>query len=693
MNLTTPVAALNRVGKTIEKRLKYLGLHTLEDILYHFPFRYEDYRRVASIGSLKEGEQVTIHATIELIANKRSPRKRTMITEAVVADDSGQARIVWFGQPFITQTLRVGNQVFFSGKVERDLLGICFISPAYERDKADGVHPTHTARLVPIYPLTQGITQKQLRYLLSQIMPVVTQIQDWLPEEIRRVEDFLPLSEALRGIHFPENEVAYKQAERRLKFDELFLLQLRSEMIRQSLARATAPVLPFREAETKAFVSRLPYTLTPDQKIAAWEILKSLGKPRPMNRLLEGEVGSGKTVVAGMAAFTAALSRHQTVFMAPTEILASQHYDTITRLFSQEQLTVALFTRTKCRISGHGEVKRKEVYERIQSGQITILIGTHALLSEEVVFHQVGLVVVDEQHRFGVVQRKIIRDKINQDGQQPHFLSMTATPIPRSLALTIYGDLDISMIRTLPYGRCPIVTRVVAPHERAKAYAFMREQVRLGRQAFVICPLIEPNQEESQSLLFNEKKSVLSEYKKLSEQIFTDLRVGYVHGKMKTKEKDAVMAQFSSGQIDILVSTSVVEVGIDVPNATVMMIEGAERFGLAQLHQFRGRVGRSTHQSYCLLFSDSDSERSSERLAFFAQNHDGFALAEYDLRARGPGEVYGTEQSGLMQLRLASLRDVSLIKRARELAQGIDFNKYPTLIEKVQKWWREVHLE
>lgn len=674
MDIHSPISSLNRVGNASVARLKRLGIFTIRDLLYYFPFRYEDFSEIAKIADLVEGKQVTIRAKIEIIAARRSPRKRKLLTEAMVSDETGQLRIIWFGQPYIAKNFQAGDEVYFSGKVTRDMLGFQMISPGYEKVKTE---TAHTARIVPLYPLTAGLTHKQIRYYMSQVIHLADEIEDWLPQEIVTKASLPALGKALRGIHFPENDEDLKTSTARLKFDELYILQLRAEMIRQSLARTEAPKILFAADPIKKLVTDLPFILTNDQKVAAWEIFQDLERQTPMNRLLEGDVGSGKTVVAALAMYLAAQNGYQTALMAPTEILATQHYTTISQLLDKKCGPIGLLT-------GSTKPKAKaNLIARLSAGEISIVIGTHALLSEGVHFKNLGLVIVDEQHRFGVDQRRKIRAQ-NNNQTSPHFLSMTATPIPRSFALTLFGDLDVSIIKQMPAGRKPIKTRVVAPHVRPKAYQFIRDEVKKGRQIFVICPLIDST---------DDKKTVLSEYERLHTEIFPELRVGYLHGKMKSPEKEVTMQQFAAGETDILVATSVVEVGVNIPNASVMMIEGAEAFGLAQLHQFRGRVGRSHHQSYCFLFTDSDSAKVAERLALFEKTTDGFALAEYDLDARGPGEVYGTMQSGLMNLRLATMRDVGLIKLARELSRGIDFKKYPELAQKVTEWEGTIHLE
>jgi len=692
MDLNTSVSNLNKVGKITSSRLKRLGVETARDLLYYFPFRYEDYRKLIAIKDLQAGQMVTIKGKIELIANKRSPRKHKILTEAIVADNSESLRVVWFGQPFITKQLRAGDTVFLSGKVKEDMLGAQMVGPAFEKEKTSNNGATmHTARLVPMYPLTANLTQKQVRFLVSQIIDLADEIPEWLSDEILEQADLIPLSAALRGIHFPVDDNDLKQSTNRLKFDELFLLQLKAELSRLNKTLVKAPKLKFNQKQIKEFVDSLPFTLTKPQKISSWEILQNIEKNVPMNRLLSGDVGSGKTIVAAMALYNTVLNRHQAVLMAPTEILALQHYESLCELLGDE-VKIGLMTASQLVVlSSKFAVKtksgqKKEFLQRLENGELDVVVGTHALLSKGVNFDKLGLVIVDEQHRFGVEQRKTMKEK----GRDAHFLSMTATPIPRSLALMLYGDLDISVINELPPGRKPILSRLVESINRNKAYNFIREQVKKGRQVFVICPLIE---EKDTGL--NDKKSVMSEYEKLSKIVFPNLKIAYLHGKMKANEKEETMNKFKQGKINILVSTSVVEVGVDIPNASVMMIEGAERFGLAQLHQFRGRVGRSSHQSYCFLFVENGSQKAMKRLKFFEKNNDGFKLAEKDLEIRGPGEVYGTMQSGMMNLRLARLTDHEIIKKAREMARVVvgDLRRFSTLREKVEEWERGVHLE
>jgi ATP-dependent DNA helicase RecG len=521
-----------------------------------------------------------------------------------------------------------------------------------------------------------------------------------LPENILEKFDLVPLNAALRGIHFPKDDIELKQSTDRLKFDELLLPQLKSELARQYRETEAAPPLVFREVEIKKFVESLPFILTKTQKISAWEILKDLSRPQVMNRMLAGDVGSGKTIIAAMALFNTVLNGFQGVLMAPTEILARQHFNTLNKLLG-DKLNIALLSRSQFEATAGPEQGKKEIIKMIGDGRAQIVVGTHALLTDKVQMNNVGLVIVDEQHRFGVAQRKMIKDKTADISA--HYLSMTATPIPRSLALMIYGDLDLSIINELPPGRKPIITRLVEPRLREKAYDFIRKQVKEGRQVFVICPLIEESAtEEFIPVNYNfdraergEKKTVMAEYEKLSKNIFPEFVIGNLHGKLKPADKETVMNKFKNNEIQILVSTSVVEVGVDIPNASVMMIEGADRFGLAQLHQFRGRVGRSVHQSYCFLFTDSSSVKVGERLSYFEKNLDGFMLAEKDLETRGPGEVYGTLQSGLTNFRLAKLTDKELIKKTREAAVVLAENlpKFPKIAKAVADWEKSTHLE
>ncbi len=693
MNLDLPVSTLDGVGPTLTKRLKHLEINTLRDLLFSYPFRYEDFSVQKPIKELVAGDEVTVKVQVELIANKRSKRKRMMLTEAVVSDGHDQLRVVWFNQPYLSKSLHTGDTILLSGKVTEDVFGTQMVSPSHEKVKAGA--EDEKPKILAVYPLVAGVTQKQRSKLIAQVIDATDDVTEWLPEEIIDKIDVMPLPEALRAIHAPTTMHEANLAVQRLKFDELFLLQLRAERVRQAVQAGNAPELTFQEDAIKTFVDGLPFTLTKDQKVAAWEILQDLGKKTPMNRLLEGDVGSGKTVVAAVAAHNAILGGAQVAIMAPTDVLATQHYESFREMLGSNH-TVGLLTRTKAhhtkleaQDTGKSTKAQKEAFvSSLHAGDIDLVVGTHALLTEHIQFHNLGLVVIDEQHRFGVNQRKALKEKSGDEHTAVHFLSMTATPIPRSFALTLYGELDLSMIKQMPSGRKPIKTKLVDARRRGDAYTFIKAQVTQGRQVFVLCPLIEESDKGD-----TERKSVLQEYEKLSTHVFPDLNVAYLHGKMKPKEKDEVMEKFAAGETDVLVSTSVIEVGVNIPNATVMMIEGAERFGLAQLHQFRGRVGRSDHQSFCFVFAEDGSADVQERLQKFESTTDGFELAEYDLERRGPGEVYGRNQSGMMQFQLASLHDVELIKLARDMARGVDFAAHKQLSTKVDAWEEKVHLE
>lgn len=691
--LTSPAAAVSQLAVKWAGKLKKLGIETVSDLIFYYPFRYDDFSRIVDIKSLEPGQTATVRGRVELIKNQRSWRRRVLITEAIISDLTGSVKVIWFGQYYIAKILKPGDEVFIAGRVDQDK-GLVYYSPAYEKitqNKMDG-DTTHTARLAPVYNLTKGLTSKQLRYLIKLTLAKVKDLPDYLPTEIKKALKFISLEEAVRQIHFPADNNSLERARARLKFDEFFLIQLRNQLSRRELKKSKAQSLEFKENEIKEFVAGLPFKLTTAQRQAAWEILKDLARNYPMNRLLEGDVGSGKTVVAGIAMLDAAKNGYQAALMAPTEILARQHFNTLSRLFNNSGVAVSLITRTDR--ASNQEWLLNDGSQLADSQMLinnsNIIIGTHALIQEKIKFDKLALAVVDEQHRFGVDQRQALQKKMAQKGVLPHFLSMTATPIPRSLALTIYGDLDLSILNEMPAGRKQIMTKVVAAEKRGEAYKFIRRQIDQGRQAFVICPLIDP----SDKMGF---KSVTEEFAKLDKEIFPDLKIGCLHGRLKTEEKEKIMREFLANESKILVSTSVIEVGVDVPNATVMMIEGAERFGLAQLHQFRGRVGRSEHQSYCFLFTDSAAEATGERLLALTKSQDGFKLAEYDLKFRGPGEVFGTAQSGAPDLRLANLFDFAAIKQARDWAEKIFTNdpelaKYPQLKAKLGAI-KQAHLE
>ncbi len=677
-SIDSPITVVKGVSSNLATKFNKLGVKTVRDLLYFFPHRHLDYSQRKPVSQLAEGKEETIIANVWQAQEIRLGGRRS--TEAIVGDETGNVRVVWFNNPYLAKKLTTNTRLVISGRVGLFNGRHVFESPEWEL--AEDKELIHAGRLVPLYPLTQGLRPRQVRKLMKEAVDQwAWQVEDFLPSELKERQKLLELPQAISQAHYPEDEALNDRARVRLAFDELLLLQLGV----LSKKRAWQEGQPGNPISTKpslleAFLQSLPFELTPAQHRVLNELLANLEEPRPMSRLLQGEVGSGKTIVATTALLMAAANAYQGVFMAPTEILAEQHFSTICQLLSRaghlagqedylhsysgllsHPLTVALL------IGDITQIRKRELQQRILDGNIDIIIGTHALIQKEVEFHKLGLAVIDEQQRFGVEQRSALRQK----GFNPHVLVMTATPIPRTLALTLYGDLDLSVIDQLPPGRQVVKTKWLKPGQRASAYAFINRQVAEGRQAFIICPLIE----ESEAI---QARAAIVEYERLSQEVFPELRLGLLHGRMPSAEKDKAMRYFRSGELDILVATPVVEVGIDVPNATVMMVESADRFGLSQLHQFRGRVGRGQEQSYCMLLAQNPSEVARERLDIIEKTHDGFQLAEEDLKLRGPGEFFGTRQSGLPDLRMAKLSDVGLLELARTEAIRL-FEKDSTL--------------
>lgn len=677
------------VGAVKARDFARLGLDTLRNALYAFPFRYDDLTNQITIGSIEAGQKVTIRGAITLINNRKSSKNRRMtITEAVVEDGTGSIKAVWFHQGFLTKSLKPGTVVSLSGKVD-DKYGLSLVNPIYEvisKQKAT----KHTGRILPIYRLTGALTQKVRRAVVEAALKVLPDLPEWMPEAILEREKFVSLQSAIAAMHFPNSQEELDTAIHRLKYNEFFLHQIMHGKARRELQRQKASVIPFSEEVVKKAVKKLPFELTAAQKKASWAIIQDMERSEPMNRLLEGDVGTGKTVVAALAAINATASGWQSAILAPTEILADQHARGLMQTFG-DQLSIAVFTRTKRRVNGN-EVTKKQMLDALANGKIDLVVGTHALLSDKVLFNRLGLIVVDEQHRFGVKQRKALKDREGDGDGIPHLLSMTATPIPRSLALVLYGDLDRSILDEYPAGRKPIETRIVIPGKEKPFYEKMQDEMDSGRQIFVVCPLIE----ESDALGVNSVSEVYSDF---SKGAFAAYRLGMLHGKLKQKEKDEIMAQFVAGELDMVISTTVVEVGVDIPNATVMFIEGAERFGLAQLHQLRGRVGRGEWQSYCYLHPSGDlSDLARRRLQAVVASQNGFELADKDLELRGPGNIFGTDQSGFESFKLGSFADRDLISMAKDDAKQIldedpDLKTWPDLKDRVQAYVDEVHFE
>jgi ATP-dependent DNA helicase RecG len=695
LTLDSSITNLNKIGSATANKLKKIDIISIRDLIYYFPFRYEDFSEAIRIKDLKVNTKVNIVGTIELIQNKKSRVKKMNITEALLSDKSGTIKVIWFNQPFVGRVLKPGNSVSLSGKIDNDFSGLVMKSPEYEKNIKKSVH---TQGLVPSYPLTQNLSQKQLRFLISEALKLIPLLDEWLPENTIKKYNLYGIKKALQKIHFPVSLKEAEEAKKRLGFDELFLTLLKSQIAKAELQKAQAEKFKFKEKETKKFVKALPFILTDAQKKASWEIIQDIEKEKPMSRLLEGDVGSGKTVVAALAMLNVGLNKKgQSALMVPTEILAEQHYHNLKKLFKDTKIKIGLFTRSIKKVNSEeekikpGEIQSAlRVKKLISSGELKIIIGTHALIQEKIKFKDLGLAIIDEQHRFGVEQRKMLTQKSGNNKTIPHLLSMTATPIPRTLAMTIYGDLDISYIKEMPLGRKAVITKVVAEINRISAYNFIKNEIKKGRQSFVICPLIDISDKLGVA-------SVKEEYLKLSKKIFPNLKVDMIHGKLKTEEKQDIMKKFKSGKTDILVSTSLVEVGVDIPNATMMIIEGADRFGLAQLHQFRGRVGRGKEQSYCFLFTESKSEKTLERLSALSKYSDGFNLSKIDLKFRGPGEVYGIAQKGFPELRVASIFDYELIKIAREAVLDIiekdpDLKNHESVKEKLKDKYRVEYL-
>lgn len=701
---------------------KRLDITTVRDLLYHFPSRYEDYSHVYRIAELEPNQDATVQGEVHEITGRKTWRRTYYVTEAVITDGEDSIRAVWWNQPYLKQTLHLGVRANFSGKVSVNERGeLYFSNPAFELMREHDTHdPTHTARIVPIYPETRGLTSKGIRYILRPLLESA-EVEEFLPEKTLAEEGFVPLLPALHHIHFPDELAEAEAARRRFAFEDLFLLELVHARERAKLEKEHAPAISFSAKRRQKLIKTLPFTLTETQSKSLDEILGDMARPHPMNRLLQGDVGSGKTIVAAIAARAAAESGlpvdrqgYQTAFMAPTEILAHQHYATLKKFFPDFEAGIALLTGSEARIFlGEGlerGAKKEELRALIGNGSVAIAIGTHALIEKDVVFPRLALVVVDEQHRFGVEQRaKLVSS--SSEITSPHFLSMSATPIPRTLALTLFGNLAVSQITELPKDRKEIITKIVTPEDRLKAYSFIKEFVKRGRQTFVICPRIKATdearihtdtigeiRERLRDISELEMKNVTEEYEKLSKKIFPDLTVAMLHGKLKAKEKADIMQRFSENALDILISTSVVEVGVDVPNATIMMVESAERFGLAQLYQFRGRVGRGMHQSFCFLFTESPAESTKKRLEAVVRAKNGFALAEEDLKLRGPGEFLGTVQTGTPDIAMKALQHPALVPKARIAARVIiekdpELSRHANLKARLSEFAKRVHFE
>jgi ATP-dependent DNA helicase RecG len=694
ITLETSLSTFHSVKSAMIARLKRLHIETVGDLLYHFPSRYEDYSEILAISDATPNEKATFEGVIISIETKKTWKKQMLLTEALLEDETGQLKIIWFNQKHIATTLKEGASIRVSGKVTLDKGEFHMTSPAFEFSQKSAVH---TGKLVPIYPETTGVTSKYLRWQIGSLLNQNIDCSDPIPQNILAKLHLPSLAQALRSIHSPASENERLVARKRFAFDEMFFIQLKALQLKLQWDVETAVAFPFDTHAMTAFIEKLPFQLTKAQEKASREIAEDLQKPSPMNRLLNGDVGSGKTIVAALATLQVARADYQVVILAPTEVLAKQHFESLLGLFHDQPFETALFTQAYQRI-GSESVSRETLLQSIGSGIARVIIATHAILQKNIRFHNLCLVIVDEQHRFGVAQRAHLQQeavKLNDglDNAIPHFLTMTATPIPRTLALSFFGNLDLSLLDEMPKNRKTIITRIATSNaDRKYIYQFIQREIDKGRQVFVILPFVETSE------TLNEVKAAVAEHKRLSEEIFPHLRIGLLHGKLKSKEKEVVMADFKDKTLDILVATSVVEVGIDIPNASVMLIEDTDRFGLSQLHQFRGRVGRGEHQSYCFLFPGDNASASNERLQAMVECSNGFDLAEKDLAIRGPGALFGTRQSGIPDIAMENIANVRLIQIARDEAHTLletdpKLIQHPLLQKALTRFDEKIHLE
>ncbi len=714
-NLNTPVKELPGIGKTLAGALDKLKIKTVSDLLFYFPFRYLDFSKFTEIKDAKIGQTVTLRGVIKTIASRYSFRGRMSLAEAIFSDKTGSLKIVWFNQAYVAKYLKAGDEVLLSGKIE-DYKGLQMSNPVYEKFSEE---TTHTGRIVPVYRITENLYNKTLRTLIKKYLFLANTIPEILPKFIIKNYRLAALPEAIAELHFPTSYEKLAVAKQRVIFDELFIQQLAVLRHKLLLKLLPAPKISPNIGLIKKFLGTLPFELTVGQKKALWQIVKDMEIKHPMNRLLQGDVGSGKTLVALVAALLAIEQNFQVALIAPTEILAKQHLETFyqhlkhyhTRLYDSE-IKIGLLTNN-FQLLDDNVLKKAELIKKIKTGKVNLVIGTHALLQNNLTFSNLGLVIIDEQHRFGVAQRAVLargsmrhpsesaKANQRQSAIVPHLLSMSATPIPRTLALSFYSDLDVSTLTELPLGRQKVITEVVEETKREQAYASIKKQLALGRQAFIVTPRVE----ESEQLNL---KSVKKEFERLSKEVFQEFKLDLLYGKMKGTDKDKAMEKFNARATQILVTTSVIEIGIDIPNATVMLIEGADRFGLAQLHQLRGRVGRGQHQSYCFLFTqhlqnagagftDSSEKTTLERLEFFSKNHDGFKLAELDLEQRGFGNLFGTEQTGFnfKFSQFLTLKVLALTKQAATELISLDpeLKNSPELKQKSAPFLEQMHLE
>lgn len=729
--MNEPVNVIDGVGKKYLTKLENLGIKTVGDFLYHLPHRYDDFSEFKKIDEIKIGETITIQGRVSSVKTTQAWKRRMTITEVYVDDDTGSIKITWFNTPGPLRYLNKGKAIRISGKVGIDKKNEAFFShpnfefipvSALQREQSETVIQIdadlpsseadtgcNTGILAPVYPETAGLTSFWFRRVMKDLLANV-EVEDFIPQDILKSQKLIDLATALQHMHFPRSAEEVKIAKKRFAFEKIFLIQLKSLLSKKDWNKRTAPKIPFNEEYVKNFVSSLPFTLTNAQKKCTWQIIKDLEKDQPMNRLLEGDVGTGKTVVSAIATLSVMNQLFQVALLAPTEVLAVQHYNSLRKFFDKFDFTIAILTRSEVKCAPANKASKKlskpKLLEKLASGEIDLIVGTHAIIQKSVIFKNIGLAIIDEQHRFGVRQRAFLQQdsvalstaskpdkKKNKEKEvTPHLLSMTATPIPRTLSLAMFSNLDLSIIDEFPAGCKEIITKVVKPDGRDQVHQFIRSEFQQGRQAFIIFPLVEETSKMS------EVKAATEERARLQKDIFPEFKLGLLHGKMKPVEKNQIMDDFKNKKLDALVATSVVEVGVDVPNATVMIIEGAERFGLSQLHQFRGRVGRGEHQSYCFLFTSDTVADSTVRLNTLEKTNDGFKISEADLKLRGPGQFMGTAQSGIPDIAMESLSDVKTIEQAKLEAQRViafdpELEKLPLIKKEVEKLGSVTHWE
>lgn len=701
MNFSTPISKVPNIGPTYQKRLERLKIKTVGDLLFHFPSRYEDFSKKTNIASIYHKGKYTVSGKITELKAGKTAQRNFSYSQITISDKTGEIRAIWFNQPYLAKSFNEEENITISGEVNYGKEGLQFVNPFYE--KIDKNESATQNKIIAIYPETEGVSSKWLRYIIRGVLWKIEDItiEETLPPQIIKEKNLYSLKASLREIHLPSSLKSIKKAQERISFERMFLLQLSLLQQKINIANKKGISIEADIEKIKELISALPFTLTDSQRKVSWQIIKDLEKSSPMNRLLEGDVGSGKTIVAVIASLVAIKAGYQVALMAPTEVLARQHFDGIAKLLWPFKIDIGLLTGKKDILRSNKlkgdtlEVSREKIIEKIRKNELKFLIGTHALIQDKVKFKNLALVILDEQHRFGVEQRAKLC--LKKDSGIPHLLSMTATPIPRTLALTVYGDLNLSVITELPKERKKIITKLISPKKRNDAYLFIEEEIKKGRQAFFICPKIEEGDKKEKSP-WSDVKSVEEESKYLAEEVFPKLKILTLHGKMKSSEKEKVMKDFKNKKGDILVSTSVIEVGIDIRNASVIVIEAAEMFGLAQLHQFRGRVGRGEFQSYCFLFTNSSSEKTKQRLKALLTSSNGFELAEKDLEIRGPGDFLGKRQWGSADFTMNALKDRFFVEEAREearkiLEQDSSLNNYPILKNRILQIKEKLHLE